>query len=259
MQRDWHASACCSGPSAGPCLPPCRHASPVAAGSSCCVGRCRGANACRPHCASRSSCAGPAYAAARGGVPRSGCRSSWPIGLGRCLGMPDRLRRAVRPRARQAQRGARSGGHPAAPGQPPPHDRAADAHRFVARVPAAEPAHSAARDTRAAGCPVARRGGVPRRSVGDLAPVDGRQGGDPPAAPGRRGEAAGRRRAARRVELPVRARAVVCRARMGSPPTWPRCSCARSCCAGPSLARSSGWSPSWGRAASSRAITGSPT
>ena len=84
--------------------------------------------------------------------------------------------------------------------------------RFVARFPAAEPAHSAARDTRAAGCPVAGRGGVPRRSVGDLAPVDGRQGGDPPAAPGRRGEAAGRGRAARRVELPFRARVVVRRA-----------------------------------------------
>ena len=99
--------------------------------------------------------------------------------------------------------------HGATAGDPPPGDRAGDGLRLLVRVPAAEPPAA----PRLRGRPLDRalpaRGGLPAGCLGHGAPVDDHQVVHAATASGRRQGPPGRRRAARRFELPERARADV--------------------------------------------------
>ena len=119
------------------------------------------------------------------------------------------LRRAHGGREYEARQGDGSGDHFPSSGERRPEDRADDDPGRLVRLPAPEPrpAHRLCR--RALDRPPPARGGLPAGRLGDRAPVDDRQSIHATPAPGCRQAPPGRRRPARRFELPERARADV--------------------------------------------------
>ena len=159
----------------------------------------------------------------------------------------------------QTQRRHRRRHHAAASGRTPPAVCPRDGDRVLARLPAAESRHSAARHGHDVCHGPAHGGGVPAAGVGHGRHFDGRQMFRPPAAAAARAGPC-RARAAGRFELPVRACPDVRRARTAS---WPSSSTRSSSRRISALAvdrRSARrWSCSLGPVGSTRATTGRRT